>query len=134
MAKKPRTRRQVKTAQERAIRAAEDLLEDFDLADELASLTPEEYAERRHFEIVENRRRPPPQLRRIQVREVRQKGGDTNMPSKAQLEQKISDLEQENSDLEEENSELQDTLDQIFDLAAPVSEEEEEEGDGGEEE
>lgn len=53
MRKKQRTYEQVVAAQAKAVQAAENLQDDPDLADELESLTPEEYAERKHLEIIE---------------------------------------------------------------------------------
>jgi hypothetical protein len=49
---KYRTREQTETAQERAVRFANDVLQDSDLSDELASLTPEGYAERKGIVIT----------------------------------------------------------------------------------
>ena len=54
MKDKKRTYAQVEAAQRRAISAAENLTQDDDLADEIESLSVEEYAERKGFEIVEN--------------------------------------------------------------------------------
>ena len=50
---KTKTYEQLVTAQERAVRFAENVLEDSDLADELEGLTVEEYAERKKIEIAE---------------------------------------------------------------------------------
>ena len=50
--KKYRTFEQTETAQARAVRFAENVLEDSDLADELESLTPEEYADRKGIVIT----------------------------------------------------------------------------------
>ncbi|HXX19972.1 MAG TPA: hypothetical protein VEJ46_11270 [Candidatus Acidoferrum sp.] len=51
------TQEQTERKQAQAVRFAETVLDDPDLADDLESLTPEEYAERRGFQIVENPRR-----------------------------------------------------------------------------
>ena len=45
---------QAQRKQAAAVRFAENFLNDQDKADELADLTPEEYAERRGFEIIDN--------------------------------------------------------------------------------
>jgi hypothetical protein len=50
--KKYRTLEQTETAQARAVRFAENVLEDSDLADELESLTPEQYADRKGIVIT----------------------------------------------------------------------------------
>ena len=52
LSKKYRTEEQTKTAQARAVRFAENVLKDSDLASELEDLTPAEYADRRGIEIV----------------------------------------------------------------------------------
>jgi hypothetical protein len=51
--KRRETLSRIESAQRKAVRAALDLRDDPDLADELESLTPEEYAERRGWEIAE---------------------------------------------------------------------------------
>lgn len=51
---KYRTREQTETAQEQAVRFANDVLGDSDLSDELASLRPEEYASRKGIIILAN--------------------------------------------------------------------------------
>src|SRR5215831_4489028 len=50
--KKHRTREQTETAQARAVRFAENVLEDSDKADQIESLTPEEYVDRRGITIT----------------------------------------------------------------------------------
>jgi len=51
--KKYLTREQIETAQARAVRFAENVLEDSDFADDLEALTPEEYADRRGITITD---------------------------------------------------------------------------------
>lgn len=48
------TLEQVETAQKRAVLAAQNLLQNDDLADEIESMTPEEYAESKGIAIVSN--------------------------------------------------------------------------------
>jgi len=50
--KKYLTREQTQTAQARAVRFAKNVLEDSNLADDLESLTPGEYADRRGITIA----------------------------------------------------------------------------------
>jgi hypothetical protein len=54
---KYRSREQTETAQERAVRFANDVLQDSDLSDELALLSPEEYASRKGIVITNPERR-----------------------------------------------------------------------------
>lgn len=51
------TREQVERKQAQAVRAAEDLRDDPALADELAELSVEEYAERKHIQLVNPKRK-----------------------------------------------------------------------------
>jgi len=54
---KTRTRKQVESAQRRAVLAAENLLQDYDRADEIAAMTPDEYAESKGF-LISNPKHP----------------------------------------------------------------------------
>ena len=51
------TREQVERKQDQAVRAAEDLQDDPALADELAELSTEQYAERKHIQLVNPKRK-----------------------------------------------------------------------------
>lgn len=95
------TLEQIEARRQKAIRMADIVRDDPDLADELESLTPEEYAERRGFQIVENPR----------GKEVR------TMPRPTREE------------LEEENSELWSMLQSVYGQLGDFLEEEEEEPD-----
>lgn len=108
--KKKLTHAQVKSRQAQAVRMLTDVVEppDLDRADEIASMTPQEYADHRGFELVENPKRR------------------SSMASKADLEEQVQELESE-------VAELQDELDAIADIAAPPEEEDEGEGEGEEE-
>ena len=94
--------------QARAVRAAENLLEDDDLAEELDGLSLEEYAERKGVQIVPNPRKE-----------------ERRMP------QSRAALIAENKQLRQDNEELNEKLDAILDLAGP---EDEEDADDEEEE
>jgi hypothetical protein len=109
MSKKYRTIEQVATAQDRAVRFAQNVLQDDEKADELASLSPEEYAERKRIQIIT----PNPTER----------NRPTTMPkpTRADLEARVQELEEENSDLNER-------LDAIADLVG-TSEEADEDSD-----
>lgn len=99
---KQRLEQQVVAAQVKAVRAAEVLQQDDDLADELESLTPEEYAERRGWEIVS----PNPIKRRKTM-------------TRAQMAARIRDLKAENEELLSENEELAEKLDSITAIIEP---------------
>ena len=99
---KQRTVEQAVSAQKKAVRAAEVLQQDDDLADELESLTPEEYAERRGWEIVS----PNPTKRRKAM-------------TRAQMAERIRDLQAENEELLSENEELAEKLDSITAIIEP---------------
>jgi hypothetical protein len=110
--KKRRTLEQVETAQRRAVSAAETLLGDDDLADELEDLSPEEYAERKGFEII-NPSKPPKHKGEKIMATVKQ--------LQAQLRRKeaqIAELETQNEGLEDELQELEGTLAEIRGLVA----------------
>jgi hypothetical protein len=82
-----------------AIRFAENVLQDDSKADELSDLSPQEYAERRGLEVVDNPRRRANMV--------------NSSMSKDELLDRIDELESENSD-------LQDALDSIADIASPA--------------
>ena len=90
MKDKKRTYAQVEAAQRRAISAAENLTQDDDLADEIESLSVEEYAERKGFEIVEN---------------PHKKGGGI-MSRIQQLEAELEDANNRIAELEEEREDV----------------------------
>lgn len=111
---KQRTYEQVLTAQRRAVSAATNLREDDELADELDALTPEEYAERKGIEIVEN-----PPRRAINRRK-------TTMTVR-EYRTKLIEKDALITELQEENDELHDTLAEIKGLVA--SDDEDEDGE-----
>ena len=98
--KKYRTFEQTETAQARAVAFAENVLEDSDLADELESLTPEEYADRKGMVITNPLKRRIPSV------------ANGNGRTKQDLLDEIDELQQENAD-------LQDQLDAVADIVAP---------------
>lgn len=102
---KQRTYEQVLTAQRRAVSAATNLREDDELADELDALTPEEYAERKGIEIVEN-----PPRRAINRRK-------TTMTVR-EYRTKLMEKDALITELQEENDGLHDTLAEIKGLVA----------------
>lgn len=107
MSKKYRTIEQVETAQQRAVRFAQNVLLDDDKADELASLSPEEYADRKRIHVISTN--PTERNTRTMPK-----------PTRADLEQRVQELEQENSDLNER-------LDAIADLVGTAEESEDDE-------
>ncbi len=106
-----RTIQQVETAQGRAIRAAETLLDDDDLADDLADLSPAEYAARRGWEII---------------------NGNPIRRTRAMARKAIEVLEREISELQEENEELRaklETIEAVFNDDDSDDGEEDDDGD-----
>ena len=104
------TREQVASRKEKAARFVRGVLGDSDRADEIEDESLQDYAERRKFKIVGNPR------------------GAETMPTKEELQRRITELE-------EENDELLDQLDQVADIVAPVEDDEDNGEDGtGEEE
>ena len=97
---------QVAVAQDKAVRAAENLQQDDDLADELASLSVEEYAARRGWEIVSN---PNGSERKTTMAAT----------SKAtqNLAKRVEELEAENEQLIDDNQYLTEQLDEIRSIA-----------------
>ncbi len=98
------TREQVAGRQKKAVQFTERVRDDPDRADEIAGMTPEEYAERRGFKIVN-----PTGRRKILMPKSR------------------SELIQENRELKEQVADLEDRLDQIADLSGVEEEAEPEE-------
>jgi len=96
------TREQVESRKEKAVRFVRDVLNDPERADEIADEDTDSYAERRHIEIANARRRT------------------VVLRTKADLEQEIDELRQENEDLQER-------LDTIADLVTPEDKEDEDE-------
>ena len=94
------TRKQLESRKAQAVRFTRDVLDDPDRADEIEDESLEEYAERRHIQMVN-----PKGVRKMAVR------------TRRELLERIEELEQE-------NEELQGQLDEIRDI---IGEEEEEE-------
>jgi hypothetical protein len=97
--RKYRTLEQTETAQARAVRFAENVLGDSDLADELEDLTPEEYADRRGIVITNQGEM-----------KVANGNGNSDPRTKAELLDEIDQLQQDNAE---------DQLDAIADIVAP---------------
>lgn len=69
--KKPLTREQVEKRQVKAVRFAAAVLEDDDLADELESLSPQEYAERKGLLMTNpTRKRREPTMKRDEMKNI----------------------------------------------------------------
>jgi hypothetical protein len=100
--KKYRTLEQTETAQARAVRFAENVLEDSDLADELESLTPEEYADRKGIVITNQG-------------EMKVANGNGDPRTKAELLDEIDDLQSQ--------------LDAINDILNPPSDDDDDDYD-----
>lgn len=96
---------QVAAAQDKAVRAAENLQQDDDLADELASLSVEEYASRRGWEIVSN---PNRSERTIMA---------ATSKATQNLAKRVEELEAENEQLIDDNQYLTEQLDEIRSIA-----------------
>ena len=100
------TRKQVESRKAKAVRFTRDVLDEPDRADEIEDESLEDYAERRHLQVVN-----PKGVRKMAVQ------------TRRELIERIKELE-------DENESLQDRLQEISDLA---SEEDAEEDDQGEE-
>ena len=83
----------------KAVRFVREVLDDNDRADEIEDETPEEYAERKGIQILEN-----PSDSRLQPE------SRASMPTKEELEERLAELEQQNQT-------LHDKLDSILDIA-----------------
>jgi len=83
------TLEQIESRQRRAVRAAEMLQDDPDLAEEIADLSPLEYAERKHYAVQPN----PERIKKMPRK------------SMAELEAEIENLQDE---LEEAQAEIED--------------------------
>ena len=93
------TRAEVQSRKDAAVRFLEDVKDDPDRASEVEDESLEDYAARRHFDIIDN-----PRKRSLEM-------ANANM-SKDELLDYIDELESENSD-------LQDVLDSIADIVSP---------------
>lgn len=91
-----------------------------DLADEFDDMSPEQYAERKGAELLEN------PYRRTIVAKRRK--------TVVELEAEVADLQEQVGDLEEENESLQGQLDQVADIVSSDEDEEEDDADEGDEE
>lgn len=98
-------RKQLESRKAQAVRFTRDVLADPDRADEIEDESLEEYAERRHIQIVNPK-------------------GAKNMPvqTRRELIDRIRELEQENES-------LQDRLEEIADLASDEDAEDDESGE-----
>lgn len=103
-----RTLQQVEAMHAKAVRFAENVLQDGDLADELDSLSTEEYADRKGVRIMTNPKK--------------ERSESMALPTRAALKK-------ENDRLRKENEELNEKLDAISDLAAVESDDDYEEED-----
>jgi hypothetical protein len=85
-----------------------------DLADEFEDMSPEEYAEHKGAELLENPYRRTTRMAR-------------RRKTAAELEAEVADLQEQVGDLEEENESLQGQLDQVADIVSGDEEDEDEE-------
>jgi len=99
------TRKQLESRKAQAVRFTRDVLDDPDRAEEIEDESLEEYAERRHIQMVN-----PKGVRKMAVR------------TRRELLERIEELE-------EENENLQSRLDEISDIVGDEEEEEEESGE-----
>jgi hypothetical protein len=103
------TREQVQSRKDKAVRFLEDVLDDPERAAEVEDEDVEDYAARRHIQLINSGR----------TRSMAN-GGDSR--TKQDLLDEIDDLQQENQD-------LQDQLDAIADIVVAPEEEEEDDDD-----
>jgi hypothetical protein len=107
------TREQLQGRKDKAVRFTENVLQDPERASEIEDESLEDYAERRHIQLIN------PNRRKNEMTET-----------KADLQEKIEELEAE-------NEALRDQIDAIADIVAPdddVKGEDEEDGDDDEDE
>jgi hypothetical protein len=103
------TREQLQGRKDKAVRFVRDVLDDPERADQIEAEDLEDYAARRHVELINPTRR-----------KTMANGG--NGRSKQDLLDEIDELQQENRD-------LQDQLDAIADIVSPEEEEEDDDDD-----
>ncbi len=116
MPKKTKTRDEVVATQDKAVRFLRDVVGDPDKAEEFAAMSPEEYADHKRITILQN---PVSGRTTILIQ------GETYMPKPTR-----ADLEDRISELEDENQALNDKLDSILDIAAEDSDEGDEDDNG----
>lgn len=109
------TRSEAETKRQKAVDFLHRIGND-DLADEFEDMSPEEYAERKGAQLLENPKRSKSMARRRKTVD--------------ELEAELSDLQEQVSDLEEENDALQSRLDDITNIASGEDEEDEEAEEG----
>ena len=116
---KVKTLSEAETARRRAVTGLLNLGRDED-ADRIDSLSTQEYADEKGFEIIENpRRRNCFMAKRTKSRE--------------ELEAELEELKAENQELQSENEELQDQIDAVAEaIGVEEEDEEDEEEDEGE--
>jgi hypothetical protein len=105
------TREQLQSRKDKAVRFTRDVVGDADRADEIASESLEDYAERRQIQLSNPRR--------------------TFMARKtvADYRAELTELKEQVRDLEDENENLQSQLDQVADIVGGEEEEEAEDED-----
>ncbi len=115
------TREQLAKRKEKAVRFVRDVRQDDELADEIEDESLEDYAEHRRIQLVNPSARIPRKSPDILERRT----NTMAVPTRHELQERISELE-------EENEELQSRLDEIADLVAPEEEEQDEDDQGNE--
>ena len=103
------TREPLQSRKDKAVRCVRDILDDPERAAEIEDEDLEDYADRRHIELVNPRR-------------TESMANGRNGRTKQDLLDEIADLQAENQD-------LQDQLDAIADIVSPPEEEDEDDDD-----
>lgn len=112
---KIKTLEQVEAMQRKAVRFVRDVLGDDLRAEEIEAEDPEDYAERKRIEVIENpQRRDRPMA---------------TGPTKAELEERVQELESENEDLRDR---LESISEIVNDDDSEEDDDEESEDDGNE--
>lgn len=111
------TREQLQSRKDKAVRFTRDVVGDADRADEIASESLEDYAERRHIQLSNPRREPTMARKTV-----------------ADYRAELKELKEQVRDLEDENESLQGQLDQVADIVGGEDEDDDEEDDEDEEE
>lgn len=119
---KPWTEKQAADRKDKDERFERDVLEDDDRADEIADMTPEEYAEERGKEIIENPQRSRSSMKRkSKPQDDDSAAFQTNAKlavSNDRLTDQLEDKQEEIDKLTAKNKALQSKLDEINDIVS----------------
>lgn len=125
--KKRMTYAQAETSKKRSADAMERLQDDVDGANEVDSMSVEEWADWRGVEITENPQKERPSMKQAELLAQIEELEAAN----AELEEANAALEEQNAELSAENEELEEAMSEIFGQAGKFFDDD---GDDGDEE